>query len=592
MFNKKFFKRSTKLALISFVLFLTIGVGGRAVELRAADDTWRARYWNNKSMSGDPVLDRQEKNINHDWGDGSPDAKVHSDEFSARWTRVINFPAGTYKFTATMDDGMRIWLGETKILDSWNDSQANSQSVTTQIPAGEHRVKVEYYENGGEAEARLVIEPVSTDIVRWQGEYFNNPNLSGSPVVVRNDDQINFDWGGGAPAANVPADNFSVRWTRTVNLDQGRYRFTTSTDDGLRLWVNGRLLIDKWFDQSPTTYSAELDLPGGPAEIRMEYYEGSGGASARLERTRVDGSSGDSSWRGEYYNNKNLSGSPALVRNDANIAFNWGNGSPAQGINADNFSVRWTRTVNLSPGHYQFTTTTDDGVDLWVNGQQIINAWHDNKPQENAGSIYLPGGSVEIRMEYYENAGGARANLSRTLLGSSPETPTPAPQPTQPTATVVNARLNVRKGPGTAFAIVQVLGQGDRLTLLARNEWNTWVQVRTPNGLVGWVYAPLLQTNVPIASLPLAGGSGGSPNGSAPTATLSNAAYVLNVRSGPGTNFESFAKILRGQQVHMLGRNASGTWIKVQLEDGRQGWSSAAYLVSNTPFANLPVVSS
>jgi uncharacterized protein YraI len=109
---------------------------------------------------------------------------------------------------------------------------------------------------------------------------------------------------------------------------------------------------------------------------------------------------------------------------------------------------------------------------------------------------------------------------------------------------------------------------------------------------VGWVYAPLLQTSVPISSLPLAGGSGGNPNGSAPTATLSNAAYVLNVRSGPGTNFEPVAKILRGQQVHMLGRNASGTWIKVQLEDGRQGWSSAAYLVSNMPFANLPVVSS
>jgi uncharacterized protein YraI len=462
MLNRIFYKRSAKFVMIALVLFLIFGFGGRAVELRAADDTWRARYWNNNSMSGDPVVDRQEKNINHDWEDGSPDPKVYSDGFSARWTRVLNFPAGTYRFTATMDDGMRIWLGDTKILDSWYDSQAHSQSITTHVPVGEHRVKVEYYENGGEAEAKLVIEPVSTDIV---------------------------------------------------------------------------------------------------------------------------------SWRGEYFNNKDLSGNPSLVRNDAHIAFNWGNGSPGPGINPDKFSVRWTRTLNLSPGQYRFTTVTDDGVRLWVNGQQIINAWHDNKPQENVGNIYLPGGSVEIRMEYYENAGGAQANLSRTLVSASPAGPTPTPQPTGPTATVVNARLNVREGPGTAFAILQVLGQGDRVTLLARNEWNTWAQVRTPNGLVGWVYAPLLQTSIPIANLPVAGGTGGSPNGSGPTATLSNAAYVLNVRSGPGTNFESIAKILRGQQVRMLGRNASSTWIKVQLEDGRQGWSSAAYLVSTTPFANLPVVS-
>jgi hypothetical protein len=334
MFNKILYKRSTKLIMIALVLLFTIGLGVRTAELRAADETWRARYWNNKSMSGDPVVDRQEKNINHDWGEGSPDDKVHSDEFSARWTRVINFPAGNYRFTATMDDGMRVWLGETLILDSWYDSQAHSQMVTRYIPAAEQRVKVEYYENGGDAQAKLAIEPLSTaNIVRWRGEYFSNPTLSGSPTLVRNDDQINFDWGGGSPAANIPADNFSVRWSRTVNLDQGRYRFTTATDDGVRLWVNGRLLIDKWFDQAPTTYSTEIDLPGGPAEIRMEYYEGSGGASARLERTQVSGPSADNSWRGEYFNNKDLSGSPNLVRNGANIAFNWGNGSPGPGIN-------------------------------------------------------------------------------------------------------------------------------------------------------------------------------------------------------------------------------------------------------------------
>jgi SH3-like domain-containing protein len=127
--------------------------------------------------------------------------------------------------------------------------------------------------------------------------------------------------------------------------------------------------------------------------------------------------------------------------------------------------------------------------------------------------------------------------------------------------------------------------------MLARNEANTWVQVRAPNGALGWVSAPLLQTSVPIAGLPLAAGTGSGSDGSGPTATLSNAAYVLNVRSGPGINFESVAKIQRGEQVRLLGRNAASSWIKVQLADGRQGWASGAYLMSSTPFAGLPIVS-
>jgi len=389
----------------------------------------------------------------------------------------------------------------------------------------------------------------------------------------------------------VAADNFSVRWTRTINLDQGRYRFTTTTDDGARLWVNGRLLIDKWFDQAATSYSAEIDLPGGSTDIRMEYYEGVGGAVARLERSKVSGpTEGDSSWRGEYFNNKDLTGSPALVRNDANIAFNWGNGSPNSAINADKFSVRWTRSLYLSPGLYRFTANTDDGVRLWVNGQRIINAWSDHSPQDIVGEITLPGGTVELKMEYYENVGGARANLTRTLVTTSPApAPTPVPPINTPTATVASLRLNFRQGPGPTFGITQVLAQGTVVNMLARNQISTWVQVRLANGTQGWVYAPLLLPSVAISTLPLSASSSPTPAPTGPTATISNAVYALNVRSGPGITFAPITAIVRGQSVELIGRNVGSTWIKVKLADGRVGWSSATYLVSSTGFALLPV---
>ena len=90
------------LLLVSFLIL--IGVGPVS-----ADSPWTAKYWNNKTMSGDPVLVRQESEINYDWGTSAPPG-VAENQFSARWTKTLNVPQGDYRFTATMDDGMRVWV--------------------------------------------------------------------------------------------------------------------------------------------------------------------------------------------------------------------------------------------------------------------------------------------------------------------------------------------------------------------------------------------------------------------------------------------------------------------------------------------------
>ena len=84
----------------------------------------------------------------------------------------------------------------------------------------------------------------------------------------------------------------------------------------------------------------------------------------------------DPNWQASYWNNQTLSGSPALVRDDVQVGFNWGNGSPAPGlINADHFSARWTRNIEATPGKYRFTTTSDDGIRVWVDNVLIIDRW-------------------------------------------------------------------------------------------------------------------------------------------------------------------------------------------------------------------------
>jgi hypothetical protein len=119
----------------------------------------------------------------------------------------------------------------------------------------------------------------------WRGEYYNNTGLSGSPLMVRDDGVgfLNFNFGDGGPGGNcgLGVDNFSARWTRTVNFAPGIYRFSVTGDDGVRLYVDGQLKIDKWFTQGATTYTADVTFnSAGPRQVKLEYFESSGPAIA------------------------------------------------------------------------------------------------------------------------------------------------------------------------------------------------------------------------------------------------------------------------------------------------------------------------
>ena len=125
--------------------------------------------------------------------------------------------------------------------------------------------------------------------------------------------------------------------------------------------------------------------------------------------------------RGRYFNNKTLTGTPALTRDEV-VNFNWGANAPATGIGKDNFSVRWTGEVKTSAaGAYRFRTTTDDGVRLWVNGVQVINNWTLHSATTNTtSSINLAANTrYTIQMEFYEQTGDAVAKLQWRLPGAS-----------------------------------------------------------------------------------------------------------------------------------------------------------------------------
>lgn len=121
----------------------------------------------------------------------------------------------------------------------------------------------------------------------WHASYYNNKDLQGSPQFERTDADINFNWGNDGPGNGLGNDNFSVRWTRDTYFSAGNYRFFVAVDDGVRLYVDNILVIDSWRVQPPTNYFGDIKLSPGNHNIRVEYYEETGGAAIRLAWQRL-----------------------------------------------------------------------------------------------------------------------------------------------------------------------------------------------------------------------------------------------------------------------------------------------------------------
>jgi len=124
-----------------------------------------------------------------------------------------------------------------------------------------------------------------------KAEYFNNTTLAGESVLVREDPEIDFDWGNGdvpgenSPDASINVDDFSARWSGELEIDlTDTYTFHITANNGFRLWLDGRLVIDFWDNPGTNSRASEpIELTGGSSSsLRMEYFEGTGIAIAQL----------------------------------------------------------------------------------------------------------------------------------------------------------------------------------------------------------------------------------------------------------------------------------------------------------------------
>ena len=109
----------------------------------------------------------------------------------------------------------------------------------------------------------LTLQPTGVPSSLWRGEYYANPDLGGNPALVRSDVAVAFDWQEGSPAPELGADSFSVRWTKREWFESAVYTFYATMDDGMRVYVDGDLIIDEWRDRAVREVTARREMSAG-----------------------------------------------------------------------------------------------------------------------------------------------------------------------------------------------------------------------------------------------------------------------------------------------------------------------------------------
>lgn len=236
-------------------------------------------------------------------------------------------------------------------------------------------------------------------------------------------------------AYQVAAFGLAAGWVATPSISPNGGVFTNSATVTLSSTTPGSSIYFTLDGSTPTAqstlYTAPFVVTNSGAVKAFATKTGlvdSPVASATFIDSLVVGHG--SGLTGQYWSNQLMTtnGTPTLVRIDPTVNFNWGSGSPDPSISVDDFTAVWSGKVQPEFSEtYTFQTVTDDGVRLWVNGQNIINKWQDQGATAWTGTINLTAGHrYDIVMAYYEHGGSASATLSwaspSTALAIIPQT--------------------------------------------------------------------------------------------------------------------------------------------------------------------------
>ena len=250
-------------------------------------------------------------------------------------------------------------------------------------------------------------------------QYFHNPDLSG--LAVERTEAVDFYWRTGSPAPGVDGNSFSARWIGQVEaLYSETYAFRTVADDGVRLWVDGQLLVDDWTSDGVTTHDGTIALAAGKKyDIRLEYYDDVGSAEVSLQWASNSQSleaipaaqlyASPSGLSARYLDDQSNSSTQIV----SVVDFNWGPDGPVARSSGDNFQATYTGFLKADYSEqYTFVVDSAGLTRLWIDDELIIDNWTEHAATTDAGTVALESGKwYDVRLEFQDQQGDAEVSL-------------------------------------------------------------------------------------------------------------------------------------------------------------------------------------
>ena len=388
-----------------------------------------------------------------------------------------------------------------------------------------------------------------------------------NPVLARTDSTINFDWASGSPGTAVNANNFSARWEGDFTFESAAYNFTTTADDGIRVYVDGTPLIDKWFDQPPTTYNALKTLSAGTHRVKVEYYENGGGAVAKVSWTKVQ----------TLTSTPPPPPPPPPPPTPTPTPTPTPQPPPPPPVPPPVFLPAPTVSLSVYPtsitsGQSAVLTWSSTGVTSCTASGGTFTG---TKSTSGAQGV-----SPTTNTMYTLTCTGAGRSAARStainVISTQPQPqPQPSPSPTAPPSSssvkVTGTLLNVRSSP--SLTALKLGGQiwGSTGTVTAgpiTASGHLWYYVDFANGTDGWVAGNYIQLPIKNDQLQV-------------NTNVTVIGTVLNVRSSPSIQGTRLGGQVFGRMGKVIGGpiTASGyNWYHVDFATGTDGWVAGSFL--------------
>lgn len=358
--------------IVFFIAFLFLGSNAFANDEK---EIWNIELYNNMYLEGIPKVITGENisktsDINFNFGDKAPDETIGKDHFSMRFTKNFQVAQGTYLFRVKADDGIRVWIDNKLIIDAWEIWKPENIGKVF-LDAGNHSIKIEYFENIGDASFSVTQEKISTLNAYYQQE-----------------GEINYNWGYGSPHNSVPVDNFEAVIDQKKYFKAGDYFIQTLADNRAKVLIDNQQWIDLVSTGSNTIEKQSLlGVGAGYHSIKSILTEETGEA-VFFSNVLPFGS-----WIAYYYPNENLSGQPVQSKviepkgSLQKLEENNGNSSPLSNFQNDHFSVRYSTAMRISAGEYVMKTIADDGLRVYIDGNLVLDRWEKGGQYEEAFKV-------------------------------------------------------------------------------------------------------------------------------------------------------------------------------------------------------------